>query len=255
MWKNEPFSKGQAWTDILLLANHKKDKILIGNEIEVVEIGAFITSELKLMERWKWSKNKIRMFLKLLENENMIVKDSNRKRTTIKVVNYSKYQVIETTKEPQKNCEETTKEPQEDCEETTKGLPVVHKQERKNERIKESTKDICAFFESVWKLYPNKKGKGQVSDSKKAVLFKIGFEEMKRAILRYQSDLDKDDWRKPQNGSTFFNSGYVDYLDANYENKKEGDNRGSTGRKVEPVDNGIIEQAIKAGINGDFEGF
>ena len=40
---------------------------------------------------------------------------------------------------------------------------------------------------------------------------------MVRAIDRYKSDLEKDsDWRKPQNGSTFFNSGYVDYLDKNY---------------------------------------
>ena len=30
-------------------------------------------------------------------------------------------------------------------------------------------------------------------------------------------ELDKDsDWRKPQNGSTFFTSGYIDYLDENY---------------------------------------
>ena len=30
-----------------------------------------------------------------------------------------------------------------------------------------------------------------------------------------------DTWRKPQNGSTFFNSGYVDYLDANYEKPQQ----------------------------------
>ena len=40
---------------------------------------------------------------------------------------------------------------------------------------------------------------------------------MTRAIERYKSDLAKEDWRKPQNGSTFFNSGYVDYLDDNYQ--------------------------------------
>jgi hypothetical protein len=80
-----------------------------------------------------------------------------------------------------------------------------------------SKKDIDKFFESIWSLYPNKKGKGQVSDSKKKTLYKIGIEEMTRAIDRYKTDLAKEDWRKPQNGSTFFNSGYVDYLDANYE--------------------------------------
>lgn len=77
--------------------------------------------------------------------------------------------------------------------------------------------DINDFFEKVWKLYPNKKGKGQISDSKKKVLYEVGIDEMTRAIERYKTDLAKEDWRKPQNGSTFFNSGYVDYLDANYE--------------------------------------
>lgn len=80
-----------------------------------------------------------------------------------------------------------------------------------------SKSDIDNFFESIWKLYPNKKGKGQISDSKKKTLYNIGIEEMTRAIERYKSDLAKEDWRKPQNGSTFFNSGYVDYLDDNYQ--------------------------------------
>jgi hypothetical protein len=40
---------------------------------------------------------------------------------------------------------------------------------------------------------------------------------MEQAINRYLTELKKDaSWRKPQNGSTFFNSGYVDYLDENY---------------------------------------
>lgn len=82
---------------------------------------------------------------------------------------------------------------------------------------KPSKVSIDNFFERIWKLYPNKKGKGQVSDSKKGVLYSIGLDEMTRAIDRYKKDLEKEEWRKPQNGSTFFNSGYVDYLDANYE--------------------------------------
>lgn len=81
---------------------------------------------------------------------------------------------------------------------------------------KASKTEINEFFESIWKLYPNKKGKGQISDAKKRKLYDIGYDEISRAIDRYKNDLLKDDWRKPQNGSTFFNSGYVDYLDANY---------------------------------------
>ena len=93
--------------------------------------------------------------------------------------------------------------------------------------------DALALFEKLWKLYPVKKGKGQVSDAAKRRLLKVGEEEMVRAIERYTKELDKDkEWRKPQNGSTFFNSGYVDYLDANYEpgqnQKKTGANKFNT---------------------------
>lgn len=77
--------------------------------------------------------------------------------------------------------------------------------------------DALALFEQLWHLYPNKKGKGQVSDTAKKRLLEVGYAEMTRAVERYKTELEKDkDWRKPQNGSTFFNSGYIDYLDANY---------------------------------------
>lgn len=88
------------------------------------------------------------------------------------------------------------------------------KEENKNTMCKA---DALALFEKLWKLYPSKKGKGQVSDAAKLRLLRIGYDEMVRAIDRYKVELKKDsDWRKPQNGSTFFNSGYVDYLDDNY---------------------------------------
>lgn len=85
-----------------------------------------------------------------------------------------------------------------------------------NSASKESNAEIESFFESIWKLYPNKKGKAAVSKTKKKELFKVGYDEMSRAISRYVTDLKADEWRKPQYGSSFFNKGYVDYLDKNY---------------------------------------
>ena len=84
--------------------------------------------------------------------------------------------------------------------------------------------DAIALFESLWKLYPVKKGKGQISDAKKMKLLEIGFDEMNRAIERYISYVKSIDYLQYQNGSTFFNSGYVDYLDANYtpDSQKKG---------------------------------
>ena len=78
------------------------------------------------------------------------------------------------------------------------------------------------LFEKLWSMYPCKKGKGQVSDTQKKRLLAVGETALVKAIERYSSELQKDaSWRKPQNGSTFFNSGYVDYLDGNFEPDKE----------------------------------
>lgn len=78
-----------------------------------------------------------------------------------------------------------------------------------------------ALFEKLWKLYPSKKGKAKVSQTQKAKLLSIGEDHMMRALNRYLEGLKREEWRSPQNGSTFFNSGYVDYLDDNYEQPQQ----------------------------------
>lgn len=75
-----------------------------------------------------------------------------------------------------------------------------------------------AMFEDAWKHYPKKRGKGQVSKSKKLALFKdVGLDQMLRCIERYKEYTKGWDMQYIMNGSTFFNSGYVDYLDNNVE--------------------------------------
>jgi uncharacterized phage protein (TIGR02220 family) len=108
------FSKFEAWIDLILSANHKDNKFILGNEMIEVKRGSFLTSELKLMKRWGWSKTKVRSFLKLLEDDGMIVKKSDNKKTALTLCNYNDYQNLQTTEEPQKNHEETSKEPQKD---------------------------------------------------------------------------------------------------------------------------------------------
>ena len=92
--------------------------------------------------------------------------------------------------------------------------------------------DIDTFFEQLWKMYPKKKGKGQVSKSQKKKLFDIGIDEMTRCLERvnkYYAD-KKTEEQFMQQGSTFFNSGYMDYLDCNY---------ADTEKKAEPI---VIER-------------
>lgn len=121
-----------------------------------------------------------------------------------------------------------------ECNALDKDKDLESEGEDNNSASQPSPAAVDAFFDAVWNLYPVKKGKGQVSKSKRLALYKIGLDELTRAINRYTADLQKDTWRKPQNGSTFFNSGYVDYLDANYTPDERmnanGGNTGNTGQ-------------------------
>lgn len=77
---------------------------------------------------------------------------------------------------------------------------------------------LDTFFESVWELYPIKRGKGGVSKTQKKKLQKIGYEQIKHCVERYVSEQKSKNtslqyWKI---GSTFFNSGYEDYLDSNF---------------------------------------
>ncbi|HAR86652.1 MAG TPA: hypothetical protein DCR69_13050 [Clostridium sp.] len=93
-WIWEDAQKLKWWLDILLQANHQERKILIGNELILVERGSFHTSIIKLSERWKVDRKTVKRFLELLQNDNMISLKTSKKGTTIKVSNYKDLQAI-----------------------------------------------------------------------------------------------------------------------------------------------------------------
>ena len=108
LWDEKPFSKGHAWIDLILMANHEEKKVLLGNEVIVVKCGETITSIEKLKQRWGWSNTKVLSFLKLLESDGMLTKKSDTKKTLISIVNYSIYSTYDETendaKTIQKRC-------------------------------------------------------------------------------------------------------------------------------------------------------
>lgn len=122
---------------MLMLANHDSNKVLLGNEVIEVNRGEFITSEVKLMDRWGWSKSKVRSFLELLQKDKMLIKISDKKKTTIYIENYSDYQDSQTTKEPQKDYEETIKKLQKD---TNNNVNNANNENKKILPLKKETK-------------------------------------------------------------------------------------------------------------------
>ena len=193
---------------MLLKANWQEGKF----RGTTVPRGSFISSISKLAEETRLTNDEVRTAISHLIATNEITKQSTNKYTVFTVVNYNLYQDI-----PKQEHKQDTS----NAQAIPKSFPTIEESNKGNKEKNNNTMckaDALALFESLWKLYPVKKGKGQVSIAAKQRLLKVGYEEMARAIDRYKADLEKDSgWRKPQNGSTFFNSGYVDYLDANYQ--------------------------------------
>lgn len=191
----------------LLITVNWTDKKWKGQEIKR---GSIVSSYEKLATETGLSVMQVRTAIKKLRSTGEITSKSSNKNTVFIVNNYDLYQ----GSNKQNNEPVTSKE-------QTDNIQITTTKESKEVK-KDINKTMCkadanALFERLWKAYPNKRGKGQVSDAKKKKLAEIGEEKMQRAMARYIEELKQEPWKKTQNGSTFFNSGYIDYLDENYE--------------------------------------
>ncbi len=100
LWEDkESFDKRSAWIDLLLTANHTEKKVLFKGELIIIKRGQILTSIRGLAEQWRWSVNKVYRFIKLLESDSMLKKESDKDRTLLTLVNYSVYQDRENTNE------------------------------------------------------------------------------------------------------------------------------------------------------------
>ncbi len=221
LWDDKPYDRARAWIDMLLSAMHSDKKTILDGKIAVISKGSFVTSIEALPGRWGWSRNKVRSFLEMLESEQMIRTRRTGRGTTVTIVNYEKYQLNGTAgSTAESTTGGTAGSTTESTAESTQKKNLKNSKNDKNINNKNIVHTDAAaeeLFGKLWPLYPVKKGRGQVSLSAKKRLLEVGFDEMSRAMDRYKAELEKDSsWRKPQNGSTFFNSGYIDYLDANY---------------------------------------
>lgn len=107
MWEDKPFSHGQAWIDLIMLANYEDTKMPYKGEIIICERGTVNLSISHLANRWGWSRDKTRRFLKLLESDGMVTVNATTHRTTITLENYSIYNDVPTTKRQQADSKKT----------------------------------------------------------------------------------------------------------------------------------------------------
>lgn len=140
-WTCETFTRGQAWVDLLFLANYSDSFFYVrGNKVNV-KTGQVAWSEPKLAERWGWSRTKLRKFLNDLEKEQQIIQQKNTITQIITINNYSEYQ----KKEQQKDSRKTAEEQQKDV--SNKGIIKDNKGKRNSKVfVPPQLEDVIKYF-------------------------------------------------------------------------------------------------------------
>lgn len=149
-WIFQDAEKFRAFVDLIQLMRWKDEKLVIGNKVVEIPRGSYYTSELKLAERWGWSRNKTRDYLKLLESEGMITKKGTTKGTMLTLENYDFYQGEGTTEKQQKDNEKyikktsegTSKKHQKNIERYTKEEVKEIKEIKEGEERKEVKEEV-----------------------------------------------------------------------------------------------------------------
>ena len=246
-----------VWCYLLLNATHSTFKVVHEGKQKDIYSGQLITGRKVIATQFVMSESKVQRILKLFENGQLIEQQTTPRNRLISILKWDGYQKGEQLVDQQLNNKRTTSEQQvntnNNVENVKNDIYTVESQNSNTEsEPKQSTDNnisdvnnlintkkvtalaISQFYESIWELYPIKKGKASVKDSQKKKLYTYGFEEIKRCIERYKKD--KEEWRAFKDGSTFFNSGYVDYLDENYNKKTTKESKTPTQLQYDDFD-------------------
>lgn len=234
-WVYSDIYAWRVWSHILFSAQFSKtdNHVNVNGYWITQEYGEFLFGRDSWSSKLQVPEQRLRTLMKKFEKEEMIRKTEkgNSRCSVYAVCNYAKFNQIDNqhanqqnSLEPQAFEEDANQHSNRDANQRpTSDQPATnHNKEykKKEEEYKEDKQDkhlsdLDSFFERAWKLYPRKEGKGSVSKTQKKKLYDLG-DEFIRCIERYIQKRNGKDPRYTQMGSTFFNSGYVDYLDINY---------------------------------------
>lgn len=146
IWYAEPFTRGQAWVELLMDANHDENSFIVRGNTVVVPRGFIGKSEDTFARKWKWSRGKVRRFIKYLETVQQVVHHKNPVLSLIEVVNYNQYQFDSTTY----GTTDGTTERQQTVQQTDTNKNVKNVKNDKNTYVARS--ETKALYDSIENL-------------------------------------------------------------------------------------------------------
>lgn len=167
MYFEEPFTKWQAWHDLIFLAAYKDTFVFVRGVKVDVKRGQAAVSERMLAERWKWSRGKVNRFLDVLKDvqriEPQTMPQDKNVITLLSIVNYNKYQDGSTTDETtDRTTNETTNETTN--KEVKKSRNIIEKEKYKKEKAFEGFGEDWIKLFNEWLEYKAAKKQGYKTD-------------------------------------------------------------------------------------------
>lgn len=100
LYLKEPFTKWQAWCDLILLAYFAPSEFFVRGIRVKAKRGCVYKGVLELAERWKWSRGKVERFISYLVSDKRVSVQKSNVISCISIINYEKYQQNRSTNEP-----------------------------------------------------------------------------------------------------------------------------------------------------------
>lgn len=161
LWLEKPFSRGQAWVDLIGIANHSDTKLMVRGKSIEAKRGEVNRSFRWLADRWGWSPDKVRRFVDLLETRQMVVHETRQGETVLTLCNYCVWQDKYLKDETRNKTDyETPTRRSQDTDETPTRHEQQYKQLKQNNNSLNSIQEInnkgeFEVDEAVWENIRN----------------------------------------------------------------------------------------------------
>ncbi|MBP3888555.1 MAG: transcriptional regulator [Cellulosilyticum sp.] len=194
VFQNEKLLKVFVWC-MIKATRHSKELVVGANKINLLP-GQFVTGRRKAAIELCMKESTANNYLKRLEAMQMIHLNCNSRFTIVTIENYSFYQ--------------------DDSKKDDRKLTEVEQKVDTNKKEKKEKNNNNVHFdaecEKIWSLYPNKKGKAQAIAKLPKLIEKYGYDAIENCVIAYANECKGKDIKYVKHGSTFFNGGYLDYL-------------------------------------------
>ena len=150
LWTAESFTRGQAWVDLLMLANWTDGYVYIRDVRVDLNRGQLVAGSRFLAERWQWSRGKVFRFLNTLKRDHRIDQQKTAISTVVTILNYDEYQGDSTTEQATDQTTDSTTDSTTDRTHTKKNKEETKKKQRKDTSGKLPSELDTVEFGNAW---------------------------------------------------------------------------------------------------------